>query len=189
MASPHCIAISAMIEGLGGMIMAYRMSVLLALTLFACGDDGGSNNSTKDAPTATDDSSGGSGSDDGGGTVDAPPGMTADAGVGATCGSMTCSATQECCVGQGGSTCVAAGTCNGVSFACDGPEDCASNQVCCFGNGGGGSGATEGSECKPAQQCQANACHVDTDCSGQTSKCCAIGNTQYKVCLAQCPMM
>lgn len=169
--------------------MAYRMFVFLALLGFiACGDDAGSNTTKMDAPAATDDS-GGSGTDDA--AVADAPGSTVDAGVGASCGNTTCTSTQECCFTGGGSagTCVAQGTCSGVSFACDGPEDCASNQVCCYGNQGSGSGGTGGSECKLTAQCQINACHDDTDCSGGTSKCCPVAMTTYKVCLAQCPMM
>lgn len=167
--------------------MAYRMSVFLALLGFiACGDDGGGNTTKMDAPSATDDSNG---SAIDAAVVDGPPGSMVDAGVGATCGTTTCTSTQECCVTGGGSgqTCVAQGTCAGVGFACDGPEDCEANQVCCYGNQGSGSAGTGGSECKLANQCQINACHVDTDCSGQTSKCCQVGMTAYKVCLAQCP--
>lgn len=164
--------------------MAYRMSVVLVLMLFAaCGDDNGGSNTKMDAAPTGDGSNAG---------IDAPSGDSGgggggDAGVGATCGTATCLATEECCFagGGGGGTCVAAGTCTGVAFACDGPEDCEANQVCCYGNGGASAG---GSECKLATQCQINACHDDTDCGGQTTKCCAVANTQYKVCLAQCPM-
>jgi hypothetical protein len=114
--------------------------------------------------------------------VDAPSG-TVDAAVGTTCGAELCTATQECCVGAGGSTCVDTGTCQTVTFACDGPEDCP-GEVCCFGAGGVGGG---GSECRPANQCQNNACHEMTDCEGNTPMCCPLGDTGFKACLAQCP--
>lgn len=166
--------------------MAYRAFVVFALVGFiACGDDGGGGGGTQsDAPMGTSDGNMQTGD---GGTIDSP-GTTADAGLGAACGTTTCMATQECCLtGGGGGTCVAQGTCSGAAFACDGPEDCGANEVCCYGNqGGGGMG---GSECKPTAQCQINACHLDADCGGATAKCCPVANTPYKVCLAQCPMM
>jgi hypothetical protein len=166
--------------------MAYRTSIFFVLLgMIACGDDGGGGGGTQnDAPGGTAD--GTMGNSDG--STDSP-GVTGDAGLGATCGTTVCSATQECCLSSAGGSCVAQGTCTGVGFACDGPEDCSSTEVCCYGNEGGGSAGTGGSECKPTNQCQINACHVDTDCGGTTTKCCAVATTQYKVCLAQCPMM
>jgi hypothetical protein len=166
--------------------MAYRITVFLALlVIISCGDDGGGK-TKMDAPAGTDDSND-SGAIDA--AVDAPPNMP-DAGVGAVCGMTTCTPTQECCLGGGsGATCVTQNTCSGVAFGCDGPEDCGSTEVCCYGSQGSGSAGTGGSECQAATSCQSNACHVDMDCSGQTSKCCTIGSTQYKVCLAQCPPM
>jgi hypothetical protein len=169
--------------------MAYRILVVLFAAGFAaflaCGDDGGGNTTKMDASTTPGDSS--SGSD-----IDAPlidaPGTTTDAGVGAVCGTTTCTSTQECCLMMGsGGMCVTAGTCSGVGFECDGPEDCGSTEVCCYGNQGSGSAGTGGSECQLTAQCQINACHVDTDCMGATSKCCSVASSQYKVCLAQCP--
>ena len=165
--------------------MAYRFGLLAVLVVLACGSD----TKMTDAPGA------GSGSDaSGSGAIDAPAdgtGMGSGGGSGTTCGNTSCDSTQECCVtgGGGGGSCVATGTCSGVAFGCDGPEDCTNGDVCCFGNGGGGSGGTEGSECKPANQCQLNACHLNTDCGGSTPMCCTVGSTPYKVCLAQCPMM
>ncbi len=165
--------------------MAYRMCVVLAVLGFiACGDDGGGGGTQNDANNNSDGNNG---------TIDAAmtdsPPMTGDGGVGAACGTTTCSSTEECCVEGGGATCVAATTCGGVAFVCDGPEDCGANEVCCYGNEGNGSAGTGGSECRQTNQCQINACHVDTDCSGQTAKCCPVTNTPYSVCLAQCPMM
>ena len=170
--------------------MAYRiLAVVLAAgvaAFLACGDDRGGSNTTKmDAPTTADDGSSGSNEIDA--AIDAS-GTTTDAGVGAVCGTTSCTTAQECCLTMGsGGTCVTAGTCSGVGFQCDGPEDCGSTEVCCYGNQGSGSSGTGGSECKTTAQCQINACHVDMDCTGTTTKCCAVGNTQYKVCLAQCP--
>jgi hypothetical protein len=165
--------------------MAYRISLfILLLGLFACGDDNRGGGTQDDAPTGSSDGMMGTG--DGGGTDS--PGMSADAGLGASCGTTVCNATQECCLSGGGAgSCVAAGTCTGVSFGCDGPEDCSSTQVCCYGMDGNGGVGMGGSECEPTAQCQTNACHIDADCSGSTAKCCPISNTPYSVCLAQCP--
>lgn len=172
--------------------MRSRLVILLvAVGLAACG--GGKNNNV-DAASGSDAPIGGDGSPNDGTPNDgtppndgAPPNdgtPPSDAPLGTTCGTATCDTTQECCVGAGGSTCVATGTCQTTAFQCDGPEDCASNEVCCFGAGGMGSGGTE---CKAATMCQNNACHVDTDCAGNTSKCCALQNVQYSICLGQCP--
>jgi hypothetical protein len=160
--------------------MAYRIIFLVLVGVIACGDD----NRGGDDGNGTDDASSGDGTM---GTIDGStsdgPIVTADAGLGAACGTTTCTGTQECCLAGGGTgTCVAQGTCAGVAFVCDGPEDCGS-QVCCYG----GQGGTGGSECKPASQCQINACHADTDCGGSTPKCCAIMSSPYNMCLAQCP--
>src|ERR1044071_1637856 len=127
--------------------------------LVACGGKGSS--TQDDAPPAGSDATPG----DGVPGSDTPPpgdgGGGGDANVGVTCGAVTCAVGQECCVGgNGGSACVDQGTCQTVTFACDGPEDCEQNQVCCFAAGGGGPG-TAGAECKAAQACQTNACHTD----------------------------
>ena len=164
--------------------MVYRIAVFLALLGFiSCGDDKGAGK--MDARITADTST-----TDNGGTVDTPT-ATTDAGVGASCGTTVCTAAQECCLGGGGqSSCVTAGTCQGVTFGCDGPEDCETNQVCCYGQQGSGSAGHGGSECKATNQCQINACHVDADCTMQgATTCCTIASTPYKVCLAQCPMM
>lgn len=169
--------------------MAYRLGLLAVLAVFACGGD----NKMTDAPgSGSGSDANGSGASDasGDGTSGVGDANGSGGGPGTTCGNTSCSSTQECCVtgGGGGGTCVTTGTCSGVAFACDGPEDCTNGDVCCFGGGGGGSGGMEGSECKPANQCQLNACHVSTDCGGNTPMCCAVANTPYMVCLAQCPM-
>ena len=150
--------------------------------LVACGGNG---SKQSDAPPAGSDAAPGDGVPGG----DTPPpgdmGGGGDAAVGVTCGATTCAVGQECCIGANGGTCEDQGNCQTVAFACDGPEDCEQNQVCCFAAGGGGPG-TAGAECKPAAQCQTNACHTDGDCGGNTPKCCPIAATQYSLCRPAC---
>jgi len=158
--------------------MAYRVWFFLLCAMFvACGND---SNKHIDAPP------GGTGND--GQAATDGMGAIADASIGAVCGTTTCGTDQECCTGGGsGSMCVAAGTCNTVSFGCDGPEDCSGTQVCCYGAEGSGSAGTAGSECKNASQCNNTACHVDGDCTmAGATKCCPIAQTQYSICLPQC---
>jgi hypothetical protein len=153
--------------------------------LVACGGSG--SNKQSDAPAGSDGAPG-DGVPGDGVPGDGVPGDGAggDAAVGVVCGAVTCAVGQECCVGgNGGSTCVDQGTCQTVTFACDGPEDCEQNQVCCFAAGGGGPG-TAGAECKSAQACQTSACHTDGDCADPTPKCCAIAQTQFSICRVAC---
>jgi hypothetical protein len=148
----------------------------------ACGDNGGDDDSTAidaaeidtavseiDAPDPTGD----------GATTDTP-GSQSDAAVGTLCGQMTCTTAQECCVQGQGRTCVAAGSCQGVNFDCDGPEDCDSGEVCCYGGGGNG-----GTSCTTAASCPAPTCSTATDCPTQGQMCCTIG--QLQVCAMTCP--
>ncbi len=138
------------------------------------GDDapGADSNPTIDSPT-----SGDAGND---------AKSTIDAGVGVACGMTTCTGTQECCLANGQRTCVDQGKCQGIAFTCDGPEDCAMNEVCCVSNTGG----MPGSSCKAATMCRTEACHADPDCPMAEPKCCQLGmNAEFKICLAQCPMM
>src|SRR5262245_10979167 len=160
-----------------------RANYILVLSfLIACGSK--HSTSGDDAPSGDDSSpmidsptSGDAGGD----------GMsTVDAAVGVACGMTTCTSTQECCLANGQRTCVAQGDCQGVAFACDGPEDCQTGEVCCASNTGG----TPGSECRDAgDMCRAIACHADPDCPMATPKCCQLGMAELHVCLAQCPMM
>ena len=108
-----------------------------------------------------------------------PPGdaqKPIDAAAGSVaCGTDSCSSPDVCCVAGGpvASMCVAA--CHAQAFACDGPEDCP-GQVCCEVMGGG-------SECKAAAQCtQPKLCHQTGECGAGGGKCCALGQTEYKVC-------
>jgi hypothetical protein len=120
---------------------------------------------------------------------DGMPASTIDGAVGISCGdTMTCTGTDECCVTNNGGTaefnCVAMGTCQGASLACDGPEDCTGNACCLSGGGGGGS-----AECSDATTCMGAAltlCHTDNECpapqGGGAPKCCPqtqFGSTQY----------
>jgi hypothetical protein len=164
--------------------MAFRLACL-TLGLLALGACGGHGSKSVDAPPpgdgrAADSSSSTDSSVAGDAMRDAPNGAT----VGTTCGSATCNTTQVCCVGAGGqSSCVAPGSCQGVSFACDGPEDCSNNDVCCYSaSGSGGGGAT----CEAANACQTTACHTDADCGGQTPSCCPLAQTGYMLCEAHC---
>lgn len=147
-------------------------TLVIAMALVACG----SGSSQRDASSSSDAPVG-----------DAPVGdargdgaVTVDAAIapGAACGATTCRLGQEeCCIGTM-TTCEASGTCPTQGFACDGPEDCP-NAVCCFPN-------TGGSRCQ-TNNCQAIACHADTDCPGGTSKCCPKTiSPNYKVCQVQC---
>jgi hypothetical protein len=158
---------------LPGQLEAYMRTIAIAFVILAA--CGGEKSKAVDASAGS----------DGNPAIDAPVDSTGggrDAAVGVTCGQTSCTGTDECCVGQGGSTCVAMGTCQTATFTCDGPEDCDVNQVCCFGGAGQG-----GTECKPAAQCQSNACHTTMDCGGTTPMCCPIAQSQYSVCLAHCP--
>src|SRR5215475_5724615 len=143
--------------GFTGGVMTAKYLVI-AFLLVACG----SNKTASDAPNGGD-----------GNPIDSPMSndaandgsATTDAAVGVSCGTMTCTSQQECCVDNGGMrTCVTQGQCTGVAFACDGPEDCPTTEVCCLAATGGMPGST----CKPANMCQTSACHEDPDCSGNT---------------------
>jgi len=106
-------------------------------------------------------------------------GMTADAGLGVTCGQMYCAPGNDCCIQQGGgATCVTSGTCAGTTIACDGKEDCTTaGDVCCFQQ-------TGGSMCQPAAGCGNPTCVSASDCPQSSPMCCTVSSV--KVCLAQC---
>jgi hypothetical protein len=152
-----------------------RIVVMLALVI-ACGGD---------KSKAIDAAPGG----DAG--VDAPSnpppidGNMPDASQGVACGAMTCvNGQEECCFTMpGAGTCDPAGSCAGVAFTCDGPEDCPGAVCCVRGNNPGTPG---GSECRNPCQTQ-DLCHTNGDCGGGSPKCCQLGTSDYKVCLAQCP--
>jgi hypothetical protein len=94
-----------------------------------------------------------------------------DGAVGVSCGTMTCTGDDQCCItqaqGGGGAeySCIAPdGECQGGgTLACDGPEDCDGNACCGAIGGGGGAGA----ECSEADSCAGAAiqlCHNNDDC-------------------------
>jgi hypothetical protein len=152
----------------------FGIAIAVVLALAACGGDG--SGGRLDAPPSGTDAP----------RTDAPPGdgppMTVDGpavALGPACGAVTCVLGQEdCCIGAT-SVCKPTGTCPSQGFACDGPEDCP-NAVCCYPN------QNNGSRCQ-TNNCQAIACHVDTDCPGATPKCCAkLFTPNYKVCQTQC---
>jgi hypothetical protein len=164
---------------------------LLAAALFVvgCGDGGGTPNPGDDGGTGD----GGvvDGAPDDGATADGAPADgpgNPDGGAGTVCGTATCSATQECCVGVGGRECVDQGTCQDVALTCDGPEDCTGGDVCCAAGNGGGGGApgTGGTSCRPDNQCQTRVCAAETDCDGG-DMCCPIQELGVSLCLASCP--
>jgi hypothetical protein len=125
---------------------------------------------------------------------------------GVSCGSMTCGASQSCCImgdGAGGFTamCMPTGTCDtdaGGTLVCDGPEDCpAAMNECCIGVNGSGmmdadAGTTPtgsgGSQC--VHPCVAvinvddsfnfdahsRLCHTNADCQGLSGD---INTTQF----------
>jgi hypothetical protein len=88
-----------------------------------------------------------------------------DAAPAVSCTPLPCPAPdEECCVTSSTSQmCVAAGTCTGNAWACDGPEDC-NGQVCCYK-----SGNTYGTECR--HQCPSPVCQSENDCP-QGQRCC-----------------
>src|ERR1051326_469492 len=138
--------------------------ILVLFLVVACGSK--HSTSGDDAPSGTDSNS----------MIDSPTGdaggdgmSNVDGAVGVVCGMTTCTSTQDCCLANGQRTCVAQGQCQGVSFACDGPEDCPTGDVGCASNTGG----MPGTSCKTAgDMCRPVACHNDPDCPMATPHCC-----------------
>jgi hypothetical protein len=108
---------------------------------------------------------------------------------GVSCGAMSCSVGQSCCVTVSGTTtsssCIAAGgTCGGATLKCDGPEDCSAMQFCCGmitfdpGNPDGGMPMFNGGNSSCTATCDFNytpgtpsnittrLCSIDDDCTG-----------------------
>ena len=86
--------------------------------------------------------------------------------VGVPCGDTSCTASGEvCCVTYTSQSCTT--DCQqGLSLACDGPEDCPVEAPVCCGDIGMGGG---GSECVADGECQGGmgtgvVCHADADC-------------------------
>lgn len=87
-----------------------------------------------------------------------PPGPIA-------CGASSCdSATQTCCIQQGGATCIAKGaTCQGGALACSSASSCGAGEVCCASLGGaGGGGAACRTTCGPTG---IQLCDSDAECT------------------------
>jgi hypothetical protein len=165
------------------------MLALAAMPLFACGgdDDGSGDGIGSDTPA---DASSGGGGGGGGGAADSGSGGGADAATGTgtiECGDDTCDAeTEECCVGEGGQTCVPLDSCETQTFTCDGPEDCG-EQVCCAAQGGGegGTGCADPGTCGGSVICRST-----EDCpDGQ--ECCNVQQQGMSpiegFCSAHCP--
>jgi hypothetical protein len=183
-------------------------ALLLSLTLAACGGSGGTP-PTIDAPTGSADAPPGTADAPTGSTIDAPTGTTPDAptgttidasgpplvdgGPGVSCGTMSCSATQTCCVmaamGGGAPTysCLDPGTmCMGGTIACDGPEDCGGNACCASVMGMSGS-AMCGTAPMMCMGFAAQLCHADADCpagmGGTAGHCCPpTAMIPYSIC-------
>jgi hypothetical protein len=101
---------------------------------------------------------------------------------GTSCGAMTCSGTQVCCLSSPSTgSCFPASGCDGGAspFACDGPEDCAGGQCCVevvTSSGGGENGKSYCSASCPGGSYVLNPgggateksimCHSDSECSG-----------------------
>lgn len=100
-----------------------------------------------------------------------------------TCGSATCTSTEECCVDPRtrALSCVPTGTCGSVSLGCDGPEDCMTGQTCCVQDIRNPAVA-----CHAASECgmvplvgTLTACHTDTDCGGAGNCCNVSGRSLF----------
>src|SRR5262245_42115717 len=164
------------------------LSLLTALALTACGDDGGTPGGGTDATTdGTAPTTDGATTDGTAPTTDGAPATdaTTSGGAGVECNGDTCSGDQICCLtgGQGGAlTCMTAAECdtaNGTQFACDGPEDCtAADTVCCL---------RDGSSCTAAADCRGvEACSEDVGCTDPAQSCCPVPGTPFHVCAARC---
>jgi hypothetical protein len=138
----------------------------------AVGDDGGPGvadapaNHPADAPPGTPDAKPGIPD----ATPPGPPDASPNAGI--TCGNMTCSGQNVCCVsfqnggGQMGYECKDKCDGNQGTFACDGPEDCP-GQHCCVGR--------TSSACADDCGFDSTACRTPSDCGGNDDCC----KTQY----------
>ena len=167
------------------MLRIFILASITALTFTGCDDnDGGRqvfDGGADGDGGADDDSDGGGGDGDGGGGADA-----ASAAGTFDCGEETCDLdSQECCLGEGGATCVDEGTCEGPAFTCDGPEDCGDDACCADMNGG-----TGGTSCSPANECGGSViCAGNADCP-DGEECCEPQSDMTPVsgfCANNCP--
>ncbi|MBI5481015.1 MAG: hypothetical protein HY906_19305 [Deltaproteobacteria bacterium] len=106
-----------------------------------------------------------------------------DPTTGVPCGGDTCSSPDVCCVTMQGASCTA--DCQqGLSLACDGPEDCPTGTpVCCgdIGMQGGGTECVADGNCDSGGYTSGVVCHNDGDCqSGET--CNSIPMTSIRIC-------
>lgn len=166
----------------------WTTTLFLAAVLLAqgCGDDDGDG----DGDSSAIDGGGGDGEDGGGGGGGDGGDDNADAGggdfEGIPCGDDTCDeAAEECCVGEGGPSCVSKDTCETVTFGCDGPEDCPAADDLCCGNG------ADGTSCQPAEDCGGGGespvvCHADEECPEQGDECCIPPQLESGVCRPNC---
>jgi hypothetical protein len=99
------------------------------------------------------------------------------------CGNTTCnSQSQQCCITQQGSSCVAPGKCNnGIALSCTGSANCSNGQLCCATLGGGAASAKCASTCgNPPQAIQI--CQKKSECK-PNQNCIAVPQVQgLKVC-------
>ena len=127
--------------------------------------------------------SGGTGGTGGTGGVGGTGGTGGAPGVACGFGAnqVVCTPGQLCCLTPLPPAC--AGTCQGPSLACDGPEDCATaTPICC----GTLAGAAGGSQCVAmCQNPQQVLCHTKTDCPTSASHCCKLSGLPGAVCRAQ----
>jgi hypothetical protein len=135
-------------------------------------------------------------------------GAAGDLGPGITCGSLTCSPDELCCLSGAGTkgSCSSSGSCadGGSPFSCDGPENCPGAHCCVYVDSSGGSlsgHAQCGASCTGSLTTsgtavieQSQLCHSNADCTGfvgtlfgvptSFNACCHSATTQpYRVCI------
>lgn len=150
-------------SGRSALVLGPGVTVLLALFVAGCGDDGGG-------------TGGGGGADAGAGGGAGEGGAADETGVSIQCGSETCS---YCCnygeCAGDEDACMAGGDEGGRPILrCDGAEDCASDDQRCCSNVPAGSFAIV-AECYTLEECHSFAmplffCHDHEDC-GEFAQC------------------
>jgi hypothetical protein len=98
------------------------------------------------------------------------------AGDGVVCATVTCDATQQCCLDLfNPPRCIAAGdVCPGTSALCDGVEDCPAGERCC----------ATGSTVACGASCDEVVCREAADCPSTAPNCCASDQTPWGTCSA-----
>lgn len=134
----------------------------------ARGVDGGNDAAApRDGSSGTDGASPVDGSNGGDSSLPASDGGakgTIACGMGTTCtapAQVCCAVAKAADAGGGSSSCVAAGTCNGVSISCEGTDNCAAGDKCCLSGGGQGSASAT---CEPKCNNGAQLCNKQADC-------------------------